>query len=426
MRLAALVTFVLASGLAASLHAAAELTLHAEAGLNGVGRPGRWAPVRVTLENGATDLVGELVLEWGDSRVTRALAVAARTRHELELYIRASDARASVRVTFVAHGRVVQAIDAPVRLAGRSEVVTAALTPRDAPRSWRGYDAVDRVDWDGDTLMALSSERRAAFAQWRALRELEDSNGLVSPLRVYAAGGMRMAPAALLFIYPLLVGVAGLYGARSARPKLGLLALFAAIFAATALMAARGSSAAAPVVVRHNAVVQGIEGVDTALVSVRGIVVFPAFGDFALRPLLSSATIDTDPAGVTRLDESGDPVLSGTYGLGAKQAFTVEGTAALRVIERFRSGDGMRLVNTGRYDLHACEVATDNDSATFGPLPAGGSAQLNIPSEQAAVVSCVTTDEVVRFVETRRGVRTSGSTRIVYRLQPLRAGHDPG
>ena len=45
-----------------SASAADTLSLKAEAGLGGIGKAGRWSPVRVSVENTGQDLAGELIV----------------------------------------------------------------------------------------------------------------------------------------------------------------------------------------------------------------------------------------------------------------------------------------------------------------------------------------------------------------------------
>ena len=426
MRPAALLSLASALVLAVPQSAAADLTLTAEVGLGGVCRPGRWAPVRVTLQNTGTDVAGDLLVEWGDSRVSRAVALTGPSRQHFELYIRASDVRAAVRIALRANGRTVASLDVPVRLAGYSEVVNVALSVESAPRSWRGYDAVDRVEWTDGSVETMAPERRDAFAQWQAFRQLEEAEGLEVPTRVYDAGGMASVPVVATFAYAVLLIVASTLAAIVRRPRVAFVAIPVLIACSAAAAIASDSLMRGDVVVRHHTVIHDLPGTDASLVSMRGIAVFPAFDAFALRPLLADATIDADPAAVSRLDENGEPVLAGEFGLGARQSFSVEGTAALRLIASVRAGGKVRISNVSGFDLRECQLSTGYRTTALGAVRAAASADVEIGEADTAVVSCLTSEEMVRFADRRRGVRTTGTTRVFYRILPAHVRDDRG
>src|SRR5437667_9546074 len=77
------------------------VTVKASAGLGGLCRPGRWTPVRVDVETrgeaASTGVAaGEIIVEWGDARVRRAITLASPSHKQVELYIRTADARDSM------------------------------------------------------------------------------------------------------------------------------------------------------------------------------------------------------------------------------------------------------------------------------------------------------------------------------------------
>src|SRR5262245_50135940 len=103
--------------------AAGDLRLTADAGLGGISRPGRWTPVRVAIENAAGDVEGELVIEWGNTRLHRELTLVAPSRSNLELYVRTQDVRAAITVSVVSHETTVATVDTPIRMNGDAPLV---------------------------------------------------------------------------------------------------------------------------------------------------------------------------------------------------------------------------------------------------------------------------------------------------------------
>jgi hypothetical protein len=111
--------------------AAQDVSLAARAGLGGLARPGRWAPVRIDVDSLA-GIDGRLVLEWGGSRVTRELRLVSGARRSVELYIRAADVRDVITIRLESAGRVLASTQASVRLVGLDDVVTVCVDRSEA------------------------------------------------------------------------------------------------------------------------------------------------------------------------------------------------------------------------------------------------------------------------------------------------------
>jgi hypothetical protein len=106
-----------------SAAAAERLTMSADAGLGGVVRAGRWAPVRVDVDNRGQDVSGTLTIEWGKTTARRAVTIAAPARRSFQFYVRTGDVRDIMVVRLESGGRELQRLEKPVRIAGRDETI---------------------------------------------------------------------------------------------------------------------------------------------------------------------------------------------------------------------------------------------------------------------------------------------------------------
>jgi hypothetical protein len=429
---------LLLAALSAPHAAAQDLTLTATAGLDGLGRPRRWAPVHVTVDNRGTDVSGTLVVEWGTTRLTQAVAVPAPSRRDFELYIRSDDARDVIVVRLESSGRVVSTTEVPVRLAGIDERLTAcvgspsstgsesvecslALSPAALPRSWRGYDAVDRVEV-GPGSLDVAGERRNALELWRRVRQVEDAgnaapaSGLVPPATVPAD---RVRTTLALYV----VAISGIgFGVIRRRSRRGLLryALIGGVVIAgsAAAMATGGST---PVTIRHATVVQQFDGAPGAILQSRPMAEFPASGDYAIRPSLSDTAFDSrrgreDPL-EQQFDVEGYPLVSGRYGLGGTQAFSIEAAGDVRVLDVVREQGTTRVVNVSAYELRDCEFPSGFPERSLGSFPPGAHVETTQPiTGSDPVVACRFSGVPLDFTETSRPVVTDGTTIAVYHL----------
>jgi hypothetical protein len=428
---------LLLAALGAPHAAAQDLTLTATAGLDGLGRPGRWAPVHVTVDNRGTDITGALVVEWGRTRLRHAVAVPSPSRRDFELYIRSNDARDVIVVRLESSGRVVGATEVPMRLAGFDERITAcigssssagtesacsvSLSPAALPRSWRGYDAVDRIEVATGALN-FAGEPRHAVELWRRVRQIEDAgntapaSGLVPPARSPAD---RVGTTLALY----LAAISGIgFAAIRRRSRRGVRR-----YALTAGVVLAGSAAAmaagrfTPITIRHATVLQQFDGVPGAILQSRAMAEFPANGNFAIRPSLPDTAFDTrrgreDPL-EQPFDADGYPLISGRYGLGSTQDFSIEAAGGVRVLDIVREQSSTRVVNVSRYELRDCEFPSGFPERVLGSFPPNAHVETAEPiTGSDPIVACRFSGLPLDFSDPSRPVVTNGTTIAVYHL----------
>jgi hypothetical protein len=351
-------------------------------------------------------------------------------------------------VRLVSNGIEVRAADAPVRLGGLSETMTLCVHPKGAsdttgescdgrvsadmlPDAARAYDAFDRVIWLAGT-RAVTASARDAFRRWQSVRALEESGslsataGVSRPLvpRGLADDSRRtVALGAAVYIAALLA--AGLVcGARRGSTV--------AAYSGIALVACLGSSAALAlgrvgpaktVVVQHATLLQQLADGSGSAVSMRAIAELPAFDRFLLRVGAEDAFIE--PSGVSHTkqhvyDEHGDAVLAGTFGLGSRQAFALEGFTAFQPIALSANGGRIRLTNRSAVPLRACRFADGlsvREVATLHPAQTVDAIQ-QVDEIAGPVVTCTVPELPFDFSETSHVVEARGTTRVAAYLQP--------
>jgi len=348
-RRAFLLIFLLVALRVPSAAAADRLTMSADAGLAGVVRAGRWAPVRVDVDNRAQDVNGTLTIEWGKTRTRRAVTLVAPARRSFQFYVRTGDVRDVMVVRLESGGRELQRIEKPVRIAGSDETIhlcvesigsvtdplcSATLASQALPGSWRGYDAVDVVTIADASL--LNAPQHRALDLWRAIRRAEDTGrGIPATAALLDAVPPVHQARPLLTFY--LIAVVAIALARPVRrsSRRAFTAVTCVIVAGSAAAAWSGRSA--PVTLRHTSIIRQFAGEPGALVTVRAVAEFPSDGEYAIHPMSADGALDPGPAyGVVRpqdFDEEGYPVLRGRFGLGASEPFGVEVAADVRIFE---------------------------------------------------------------------------------------------
>ena len=427
--------------------AGAPPAIEAEAGLGGVSRPGRWTPVRVILQTAGEDLDGDLVVEWGESVVRRAVTLPAPSSKEFDLYIRASDPSGSVLVRFhPAAGSDAASVELPVRAARVDDTVTvcvtsapaslipeectAILSPGSLPRSPRGYDAADRVVWPSGEAVPLPADQAQALRQWEIMQALESTGGFDAapnlPSVLPGIARLSRAPAPLLlgaalYVGALVVMAIWLRIARARMPSTSAVLALLVVTATAAAVAAGRTGPTSTLVVHHVSKVQQIAGADAALVSTRAAAVFPSFDAFDLRALVTDGSIRLDVEGSRRqetFDDDGYPVLSGTYGLGARQVFSMEAMADVRPFEVSRQQGAVHIENTSGLELRDCRFPDDalDRPSTLAPGARVQVATLEPPPH--ALVTCTTPESLVTFASEGRAVLTRGTTTISLFLAP--------
>lgn len=428
--------------------AAAAISVKADAGLAGLSRPGRWTPVRVVvhfdqdagaLDRSTEDVVGELVVEWGEASVKRAVALTPGSRRQFELYLRSSEPRATMVVSIVAAGVVRASVEAPVATTSFDAPVTVCVasentTPHSSaacssttsesrlPRSPRGYDAADRVVWLTGDQAELSAEQRVALAQWEALKRLEDEGDMASVPGVPStvpgiAGRLRIRGSMAMVVAFYAVSLLGLWPIVRRAPALAayptLVLISGAAFAAATMAGQIGP--ASDVVVHHASVVHQFAGASGSLVSMRAVAEYPAFEAAGLRADVRDAAIEwTSARGESEqfLDESGYSRLTGVFGLGARQPFALETITDLQLLAVVRRGRAVRLSNTSTSPLRNCRLPVGFSPQSVDLIAPGASVDVvESGLSDSGALTCVFDTSPVAFVDEQhpsRAVRTEG------------------
>lgn len=433
----------LIAGATAAMGATGGVTLAADAGLDGVTRPGRLTRVRIAIENSGTDMAGNLVVGAGGVSVARTLSLPAPSRKRIELYIRVPSADIDrIHVALVAEGREVAAVDAVVRFApeetrfvlcvassasvGSDPRCTSTLDAAALPDSWRGYDAVDELVWSPPGPWSLTDDQRIAINRWTVRRANDQSVGLAAqpagPARVLTQ--MRLLIAAYAALFLLVVAAAQILARRS----LGIYAAIVSIvaFASAAAMAQGRIGAGASILLTDATIVRAAEGVDDTLVSTRGVARFPAFGSFELSPTFDDGvvTVRQEPASATFADD-GESVVSGVFGKNQHVEFDLEGFSGLPTVRVIRSGETTRIANVASSDLTDCELPSGILPRRVALLRAGDSLSVRgSPDAEDTAFTCRFQVAPPTLRSRRAPVEHQGRAVLVYGLGPF-GGHRP-
>jgi hypothetical protein len=420
------------------------IELQVEAGLGGLAKPGRWIPARITIRSGASALDGELIVEWGAASVHRPVQLAAASQQSFELYLQTMQVGSAVRARLASAGADITSATVPVRTLRADEPFVlclgpsslercTAMHPPDAlPRSVRGFDAADEVLWTGGDESTLEPAQRQALDRWRVLRALDDNGSLGAtdrPRSILPALSQKSRTGALVTngvaAYMLLLLGAGLVlCARRARPAMALTAIAALIAAGSAgALAAGRVGPGSGVVIHHATLVQQLAGAGGSILTMQGAMEFPAAQTFVVRALLGDSAFD----GVRRpdggesqvMDANGFPLISGRFGMGARQPFTLQGTTDYHPLAVVRRGSVIHVTNTSPRDLDEC-VFGDRTVPADGVLRAGTTVSVTLAgSPVGPVITCASTMSPVDFDAGRRGVTTTGRTFVAAYLAPV-------
>ena len=436
---------LLAAFVAGPAQADQTVTLKAGAGLGGLCRPGRWTPVRVDVEARGLDTAseaanGEILVEWGDARVRRAISLASHSRKQFELYIRTPDVRDSMTVSLLIDGRGIATTEAPVRLVAPIDPLTVCVAPANTlsvsgvmcsttlspaalPRSWRGYGAADEVVWQSPGKAILTGEQQTALSQWRAVQAIENAETsppsieeIAPPARALRRTGTAMllyAAALGVFVWPL---------TRIRSRSLAIYPAIVAVVAAGAVVAIASGRVGpgASVYVSQAAVVQQLPGARGSLVLARGVAEFPSLGAVEVRLTRADGAIAMRGGrdrGNLRFDENGAPLFAGTYGLGATATFEVEAVAAFEALQAAARGATVRVSNISTQELRDCRFGAGFSRLNVGSLAPGQSVEADRQSGLGeAVFTCRLDGPVIEVTESRWPVVSNGTAVIVLRL----------
>ncbi len=419
----------------AGLVCAGTLTLNAQAGIGGLGRAGRWAPVRVRIENTDREFRGDIVVSWGDAVVRRALTLASPGRADVVLHVRSADVRDVMSVRLEADGATLRSADVPIHLLSPDDEVTicvgsdttgtavdgctAVVSAAALPSTMWGYDAVDRLRWLDTSADALVGGQRTAFDRWTARGAL-DAAGIAlappRPLPVQDDGGRPMRLAAVGAIsYVGMLFAAALAG-RQFRRKPGF------VFVAVAALAGAGSAAAlaagrvgpsAAIVVTHSSLVEQLpEG--GSLVWMQASAQFPAFDTFELRARSTEAVVEREhaPQAPVRFAESGEPLLADTLGFAARRRFALEAVVSFSPFRVSRENGAVTATNASRFEYRDCAIAGATSTQAIGVMRPGGSARTTAPLARDSVISCTLSATPMDFSEPRYRVDVEGTTQV--------------
>jgi hypothetical protein len=117
-----------------------------------------------------------------------------------------------------------------------------------------------------------------------------------------------------------------------------------------------------------------------------------------------------------RLDESGEPILRGVFGLGSHRAFDVEAVLAFSPFRLSRQDGTMTVANASAFDYRDCYFSDGLSRTAAGVLRMGQT--LAVPAElsRGTFFDCALSATPVDFDDPRHAVRTEGTTELVVYL----------
>jgi hypothetical protein len=429
---------LLVSGAAPALAGAATLT--AEAGLGGMSRPGRWTPVRVSVDASSADITGEIVLDWGSARARRAISLSAGSRKQFELYIRTPDVREAIVVRLASDGRDLASVEVPIRVARPEDALTLCVAAANAwpvtrgcsttqsaarlPHSWRGYDAVDEVVWAAGA-QPLQADQQIALAQWKAIHALEES-GISPSVAVPQMPSPLSASArrAIVWVagYVLAIAVAGFAFTRirarslTLYPAVGLLV----VVGSAAALAAGRVGPGAEVRIQQSVVAEQLSDTGSALILSRGIAEFPSFGEFELRARGIDGAIGTSQARGRswRYDEDGAPLMpSGIVGLGTRRSFELEAVVDFQALVASVQGRTVRVSNHSSHALDECRFPDGFSKERVGTLSPGQTVEAErLMAGDDASFTCTLAAPIVDYTVTNGDVRSESTAVVMLQL----------
>ena len=423
------------------------VTVKAIAGLGGLCRPGRWAPVRVDVETrgetSAEAAAGEIVAEWGDASVRRAMTLTAPSHKQVELYIRTADARDSITVRVLVADRELATVVAPVRLVAPAEPLTvcvapvntwpttgtvcaATINPESLPRSWRGYAAADNVVWPSESKPTLSAEQHTALDRWRVVQAIEHAESTVASAGevMPATNALRRTSTAML-VYAAALGVLVWPLNRVRSRSLAVYPVIATAVATGSIVAIAAGRVGpgARIHVSQSAVVEQVAGTKGSSVLARAVAEFPAFGPVELRAdgLDGAIALRGGARRNLRFDENGAPLVAGTYGLGATAALEVEAMTSLEPLSATFSDSTVRVMNISAHEMRDCRFGSGFSRKSVGRLAPGQHVEaVRQGPEIEPLFSCKLDVAVVEFAESGRPVDNDGTAAIVLHLPERR------
>ena len=424
-----------------------DIVVRAAAGIGQVVKADRWAPVLINIDSTLPSFNGELLVSWGDVRVRRALTLPSPGKRRLELYLRTSGPESVIQIRLASGERTFPLLEVPVRVVSSAEPVTLCITSDvsrrtgecvDArsdslPRSPRGYDVVDQITWPDDGPGNVSEDQRNAMLQRVAIHALDVSgdSGLVQrpsrpERRRGLPNGVVLATGAVASLFVVCFAGVGLWLARqraSAR-RLWLSATGIVITAAVGAQALGTVGPATSITVHHRTLLEQVPGTDVSVLSMRGVAEFPAHDSFALRLPVTDGTLEPSSSGSQAaeqlLDESGQPVLAGVFGLASRKSFAAEAITRSQPLAISRRGNTWTVTNRSSLTLHQCHFGEGFPTAPVASMPPGRALEAQETGDVfGPAFTCEANDPIVALASSDRTVDMRGTTVIaIYKTRP--------
>jgi hypothetical protein len=429
------------------LHAEDRVSMRATAGLGGLVKAGRWAPIRVHIDTPGSllspDPTAELVARWGDATLRRRVFLGAAGARRFDLYLRTTEASSLVRVSLEGATTIevpvtVVPFDTRVTLCvgdpDRREIDAArcsiTLPANQLPDSARGYEIVDELLAAGP----LTGAMRNVLDQWRSLHELESNGDLaVTPqvTRPLVPRGLPAASAAAVgAVAGVYIGLLWLVGTRAvstrrAASRAWLAYAGTVIVGCVAMWLVGRIGPGTGITVHHTSLVQQLPGTGDALVTSRAVVEFPSEEDVQLSLPAADAVIEPAAASGRApqfIDPSGYPALLTRAGLGTRQAFTTEALVPLKWLSVQEEGGVVRITNDAPTVLRDCRFADGMSVTLIGELAPGATVAATRHSEvMGPVLTCTSQAAPLPLGSPSRTVHMTGTTTIaVYQRRPAR------
>ena len=433
---------------------AAGASLVATAGLGGLARPGRWAPVHVTVTNTDARLACDLVVSWGDATVRRRVVFESPGIRQIDLHIRTTNVESQLQVRFEGGGDEPAVLTVPIGIVRDDQrfilciaddpgvpsteaECTASVRAAALPVSPRGYEAVDLVSWPLGRAR-LTPEQAAALTQWEALKRLDASGDLsLTPqaARPSLARGLPAGTRRDLLLTALAYGggltlVSLVCTRRAVRLSWAAAGVCLAVVLGSATMAALGQiGPARAVTIHYGSVLQQIPGTSAALLSMRAIAEFPARETTMLQlPVVDGVIEGAVPRGRAdeRQDADGFPTFESRVGLGARRAFGAEAVVQASLLRVDERAGVLRITNLSPHVLKSCRLASGVQPSTVDALLPGGVIEATRPGGDEAgvlgpLVLCSTDAAAVPLTAAGRPVTMQGTTIVAAYLARLPA-----
>jgi hypothetical protein len=171
--------------------------------------------------------------------------------------------------------------------------------------------------------------------------------------------------------------------------------------------------------------VEQVVGADVSVLSMRGLAEFPAYEAFVLRLPVADGTIEPSSSGnepaEQLIDESGQPVLAGVFGLGSRKAFSAEAITRSQPLAVSRHGNTWTVTNRSSLTFDQCRFHEGFSSATALSLPPGHTLEAQETGEVSGpAFTCETGDAVLSLSSPDRAVDMRGATVIaVYKSRQV-------